>query len=215
MRFAPHKLPWASRRVIALLAVAGSLGVVTAVVLASNLTRSGGPVACSYSGMPRGADPLPGGRRATVAGAQSAAGFPVLVPHDLALSPAHATHVWVSNQAVAFSYARGKITITMTPAAYADPLTWFHTFIAENHYVAAAIGQVNGQPALVITPDTDSCGGNPAWVEFDHGGVDIDLSSHDYGTTTLLAVADSMRPDIPWRPAHLPARQIAAPRHLA
>jgi hypothetical protein len=206
MRFAPRRLARAPRRVIALLAVAGSLGVVAVVVLASNLARSGGPVTCSQSGMRQGADPLPGGRRTTVAGAQSMAGFAVLVPHDPALSPAHPAQVWVSSQAVAFSYAQGKITITMTAAAYADPLTWFHTFIAENHYVAAAIGQVNSQPALVISPDTDSCGGNPAWVEFDHGGVDIDLSSHDYGTTTLLAVADSMRPDIPWRPAHLPVR---------
>jgi hypothetical protein len=206
MRFAPHKLRQAPRRVIALLAVIGSLGVVAVVVLASNLTRSSGPVLCSGPPpMRQGAGPLIGGRRTTVAGAQSAAGFPVLVPYDPAVSPARDTQTWVSNQAVAFSYARSKINITMTLASYPDPLTWFHTFIAENH-VAAAIGQVNSEPALVITPDTDECGGNPAWVEFDHNGVDIDLSSHDYGTTTLLAVADSMRQYIPWRPAHLPVR---------
>jgi hypothetical protein len=191
--------------VIALLAVIGSLGVVAAVVLASNLTRSSGPVACSQLAIRPGAGPLIGGRRTTVAAAQSAAGFPVLVPDDPAVSPVRETQTWVSNQAVAFSYARGKITITMTLAVYPDPLTWFHTFIAENH-AAAAIGQVNSQPALVITPDTDECGGNPAWVEFDHDGVDIDLSSHDYGTTTLLTVADSMRQDISWHPAHLPVR---------
>jgi hypothetical protein len=191
--------------VIVLLAVAGSLAVVAVAVLASNLTRSGGPVVCSQLAMRQGAGPLGGGTKTTVAGAQSAAGFPVLVPHDPTVSPARATQVWSASQAVAFSYAWGKITITMTRAAYPDPLTWFHTFIAENH-AAAAIGQVNSQPALVISPDTDECGGNPAWVEFDHDGVDIDLFSHDYGTATLLAVADTMRQDIPWRPTRLPVR---------
>lgn len=206
MRFAPCKILRAPRSMIAVLAIVGSLGVVAAVVLASNLTRSSGPVACSGPPPMRpGAGPLIADRRTTVAAAQSAAGFPVLVPYDPALSPARETQTWVSNQAVAFSYARGTITITMTLAAYADPLTWFHTLIAEIH-AAATIGQVNSEPALVIAPNTDECGGNPAWVEFDHDGVDIDLSSHDYGTTTLLAVADSMRQDIPWHPAHLPVR---------
>jgi hypothetical protein len=197
MRFAPHELLRGPRRGLALLAVLGSPGVVGVVVLASNLSRSGEAVACSYSAPMQGADPLPGGRRTTVTAAQSTVGFPVLVPHDPALSPARATQIWVSSQAAAFSYAWGKITITMTLATYPDALTWFHTFIAENHYVVAAIGQVNSQPALVITPGTDKCdGGNPAWVEFDHDGVNVDVFSHRYGTSTLLAVADSMRQDV-------------------
>ena len=51
----------------------------------------------------------------------------------------------------------------MAPAAYRNALHDFRKFIAQNH-VTAAIGRVQGQPALVITRHTDRCGSNPAWV---------------------------------------------------
>src|SRR6266568_6420320 len=46
------------------------------------------------------------------------------------------------------------------------------------------------QPALIIVPRTDGCGSNPAWVEFDRRGVDINVFSSRYGTDDLLSVAD-------------------------
>ena len=52
---------------------------------------------------------------------------------------------------------------------------------------------MHGQPALVISPRTDGCDSNPAWVEFKRNGIDIDIHSSSYGTDTLLAVADSLR----------------------
>jgi len=68
----------------------------------------------------------------------------------------------------------------------------FKAFIAENN-ATAAMGQVNGQPALVIEPNTDAPRSNPAWVEFNRNGIDINVVSSSYGTDTLLAVADSMQ----------------------
>jgi hypothetical protein len=201
MGFISRRIRRASRLGIALLAVAGSLAVLGASVLISHLTRSVASAICISAPPQEGADPLPDGTRTTVGHAQSVAGFPVLVPHGQASK----AQVWVTNYAVALSYGGGKITITMTIASYSDPLAWFKTFIAENH-VAAGIGQVNGQPALVISPDTSECGGNPAVVEFDYQGVDIEISSHAYGTATLLTVADSMRPAVPWHPTRLPPR---------
>jgi hypothetical protein len=94
---------------------------------------------------------------------------------------------------VALVFDNGKVEITMAPAQYRNPLRNFRAFIAENR-VTAAIGQVNGQPALVITPKTDATThSNPAYVEFDRNGIDINISSHTYGTGTLLAIASSMR----------------------
>jgi hypothetical protein len=52
---------------------------------------------------------------------------------------------------------------------------------------------VHRQPALVITPRTDSCGSNPAWVEFEHSGIDINIYSSGYGTGTLPSVANSLK----------------------
>jgi hypothetical protein len=57
---------------------------------------------------------------------------------------------------------------------------------------STSIGQVNGQPALVVEPDTDATGANPACVEFDLNGTDVSLYSSSYGTDTLLEIADSM-----------------------
>jgi len=60
--------------------------------------------------------------------------------------------------------------------------------------VTAAIGQVNGRPALVITPDTDARShSNSAVVIFNWNGVSVGIYSHTYGTDTLLAIAESMR----------------------
>jgi hypothetical protein len=59
--------------------------------------------------------------------------------------------------------------------------------------VTAAIGQVNGQPALVITPNTDaSTHSNPAVVIFNRNSVHVGIYSNTYGTDTLLAIAESM-----------------------
>lgn len=192
MRFTPRSSLRASRTAAGALAAAGSIGLAAMIVMAGIGARPTAQTACSHLAFPPGAGPLAGGVKTTLAGAQAAAGFPILVPDDPGLGRASAAQAWVSRQAVALVYARGKITITMAPATHPDALRWFRTFIAENH-AAAAIGQVNGQPALVITPGTDACGTNPAWVEFDHKGLDINISSSSDGTTALLAVAASMK----------------------
>ena len=136
--------------------------------------------------------------KVTVAGAQAKAGFPVPMPSNPAASRADLTQAWVSTHGrqVALVFDKGHVDITMAPAQYQSPLGNFHAFIAEKdkNKVTAAIGHVNGQPALVITPDTSAlCHCNPAYVEFDRNGIDINISSHTYGTGTLLAIANSMR----------------------
>ena len=90
--------------------------------------------------------------------------------------------------------------IMMAPGHYTNALSEFTRFIAQNH-VAASIGHVHGHPALVIIPHTDGCGSNPAWVELDRRGIDINVYSSSYPTDTLLAVAASLGQRNPWRPA--------------
>ena len=155
---------------------------------------SGGSTECSKGGGPRNGSPLGSSRTTTAPDAQATAGFPVLVPHVHAAHPANLTHAWVDDsRRVALVFAGGKVTITLARANYPDALTDFRRFIAQNH-AAAAIGHVYSHPALVISPHTDGCGTNPAWIEFDHRGIDINIYSTSYGTQTLLLVADSLAP---------------------
>jgi hypothetical protein len=168
--------------------------LIAAVVLVSGVMRSGGSRECSRLGGPRNGSQLGLGRATTIAGAQDAAGFSLLVPQVPAARPANLIHVWVDDRRhVALVFAAGKVTIMLARANYSDALADFRRFIVQNH-VAASIGHVHNRPALVISPRTDVCGSNPAWVEFDHGGIDINIYSTSYGTDTLLSVADSLVP---------------------
>ena len=176
----------------------GGLGLIVAVVLVSGAVRLGGTVTCSKAASRPGAGPLAGGKQTSVAEAQSIAGFPVLIPDVRAARRSNLSQTWVNSQRyVAMTFAHGNVTIMFAPAIYTNALRDFQRFIDQNH-VTAAIGYVHRQPALVITPGTDACGSNPAWVEFEHNGIDINIYSSGYGTGTLLSVADSLKQRIPW-----------------
>jgi hypothetical protein len=133
------------------------------------------------------------GQQVSVADAASVAGFDIPVPDTTVAGPGNLTATWAAadRRQVALVFDQGKVDVVMQPAVYKDPASEYNTFISENN-AKAAIGDVNGQPALVISPDTDSNQTNPAWVEFDLNGTDINIFSVGYTTDQLLAVADSM-----------------------
>ncbi len=127
--------------------------------------------------------------KTTVAGAQAAVGFPVPLPSTAAASRASLTQAWVNTHhgEVALVFDKGKVDITMTRLPYQSALRYFHAFVAEkkkNGAPNAAIGQVNGRPALVT--------GRGA-VNFWRNGILISIYSNTYGTDTLLAIAGSMQ----------------------
>jgi len=141
--------------------------------------------------------------KTTVAGAGAKAGYSVPVPSDPAASRANLTQAWVNGNTipseerqVALVFDNGKVQILMHRSTYQSALRYFRAFVAEKdlNRVTAALGQVNGRPALVITPDTDALThSNPATVNFWRNGILISIYSHTYGTDTLLAIASSMR----------------------
>ncbi len=193
-----------------LVVAAWAITAVLGLVIAGKVTGSGGPAS---TGSARHTSGLPGlgwngnlyplgppglAEKTTVAGARAAAGFPVLVPGDPAASRANLTQAWVStnNGEVALVFDRGKVDITMARVTYQRDLRYFHAFVAQKNKnrVTDAIGQVNGRPALVITPDTSAdCHCNPAVVDFNRNGIDVSIYSNTYGTGTLLAIANSMQ----------------------
>ncbi|MGH7868647.1 MAG: hypothetical protein ACREP9_13715, partial [Candidatus Dormibacteraceae bacterium] len=178
--------------VIASWAFTAALGMVTI----GMVTGGHGTPAGSSAGrlpLPNLDHPFINEQKATIAGARAAVSFPVLLPNAAPASQSNLTQVWVDHEQhqVALVYSRGKLTVMMWPATYTDPTREFRTFIAENH-ATAAIVRMNRQPALVIQPHTDTLHSNPAWVEFERNGIDINIVSSSYGTDALLAVADSM-----------------------
>ena len=101
-------------------------------------------------------------------------------------------HVWVNKQdEVALVFDGGKVTVMMWRAIYRDPVSFFKKSRAGIN-AKTAIVKVNGHPALVVTPHTDPVNPNPAWVEFDWSGIDVNIVSATYGTSALIAVAASM-----------------------
>lgn len=138
--------------------------------------------------------PLLVGQKTTITRARIAVGYPVPLPNSRAADRANLNQVWVNSELrdVGLVFGNGKITITFAPATYQNPEKKFETFIKENREGKTAIGQVHGQPALVITPRTDPYNPNSAWVEFYSHGIDINIVSQKYGTAILLAVANSM-----------------------
>lgn len=178
----------------AVVAAVGALGLVLAIVFASGVGQHDQTLVCSKLAPIPADEPPPGETATTLAGAQSTAGFAVLTPDARAASRSNLTLVWANKHNVSLTFAHGKVRITFTrPASYGNARKAFERFVAHNR-ASATIGRVHQHPALVITPDTDGCGSNPAWVEFERSGIDINIYSASYGTGTLLAIADSLKP---------------------
>lgn len=153
------------------------------------------PIGWNGNLSPLGPPGSPLAEKTTVAGAQAKAGYPVPVPSTAAASRANLTQVWVNGKPVprkerqvALVFDNGKVDILMHRTTYQSALRYFHAFVREkkkNNAPSAAIGQVNGRPALVT--------GRGA-VNFWRNGVLISIYSNTkaYGTHTLLAIAESM-----------------------
>jgi hypothetical protein len=154
----------------------------------SHMTSLAGTIA-----LPRNDQLLMDGRETTLADARTTVNYQILVPDIPEANHANLAQVWVNGQrSVALVFDGGKVTVTMAPAQYKDPTSNFEAFINSTR-VTAVMGQVHGQPALIISPRTDASRTNKAWVEFDHHGIDVNIFSSTYGTGTLLAIANSMR----------------------
>jgi hypothetical protein len=139
------------------------------------------------------AKPLMNGRRVSLASAPRLVGFSVPVPATSIASRADLTATWAvaNRRQVALVFDRGAVTIMMKRAGYRDPARQYRTYVIENH-VTAAVGRVHGQPVLVISRHTDRRHDNPAWVEFDVHGTDVNVTSARYSAAQLLRVARSM-----------------------
>lgn len=120
-------------------------------------------------------------------------GFSVPQPDARIARPSNLTTVWIQKQTrqVALVYSSGDVTVMMARAAYKDSRSEFSRFLRENH-AKGQLGSVNGNVALMIWPHSDAARSNPAWVEFDRHGVDVNVASATSQPDALLAVARSL-----------------------
>jgi len=125
--------------------------------------------------------------------ADAAVGFSVPQPDTRIARPGTLTAVWIvkATRQVALVYRGGTVTVMMARALYSDPRSEFSRFLRENH-AHARLGSVDGLVALVIWPRSDAKRSNPAWVEFDRHGIDINVVSATRPPRALLAVARSL-----------------------
>jgi hypothetical protein len=185
-------------------AASGAITAVAGLVIAGTLTGSGpapagpgpsggglaNPIGWNGKLYPLGPPGSGMAEKTTVAGAQAAAGYPVPLPSTAAASRANLTQVWVAphnGRQVALVFDKGKVDILMQPYTYQSALSYFHAFVAQkskNDAPNAAIGQVNGRPALVT--------GRGA-VNFWRNGILISIYADTYGSRQMLAIARSMR----------------------
>jgi hypothetical protein len=137
--------------------------------------------------------PLLAAQQVPPADASSAAGYNVPEATTTVAGPANLTSVYVNklSQQVALVYGNGDVTVVMSPAGYSDPTIEYTEYLSSNN-ATASLASVNGTPALVISPDTDIKQSNPAWVEFDLQGIDINVESATESTSTLLSVAQNL-----------------------
>jgi hypothetical protein len=206
-----RRLPRRARGFL-VVAAAWAITAVVGLVIAGTVTGSGpaghtggvrNPIGWNGNLYPLGPPGSGMAEKTTVAGAQAKVGYPVSVPSTATAGRASLTQAWVNGNTipreerqVALVFDNGKVQILMHRATYQSALRYFRAFVAEKdlNRVTAALGQVNGRPALVITPDTDALThSNPATVNFWQNGVLISIYSHTYETDTLLAIASSMR----------------------
>ncbi len=137
-------------------------------------------------------EPLVGAKKTTLAAAEVGADFVVPVPHSAVASTRNLSAVWLgSARRVALVFSGGEVSMELAPAAYRHPRQSFETFVSENT-ARASVQSLGGRPVLVIVPRTDPGRSNPAWVELDWNGVDVNIFSHHYGTRVLLRIAASL-----------------------
>lgn len=138
--------------------------------------------------------PLTNGTEVTLAEAQSGVDYQFGVPDTPAASSGNLTSVWLDSQSdnAAMVFNNGDVAVMLSRWSYPeDPASWFATIMQQND-ATTSLQTVDGNVALVITPNTDYYQSNPAWVEFDLGGVNVNIISLTEDTATLLGVADSL-----------------------
>jgi len=141
--------------------------------------------------------PIGGGRLVSLSTAEAEMGFALLMPASDLASRSNLVEVWSepSEQEVGLVFeSEGKrLIIDLYPAYLEDPKANYQAEIDLN-LADQRLTEILGQPAIVTEPYTDVPKTNPAWLQFDLNGVDVNLFSYGFSTEDLIEVAQTLEP---------------------
>lgn len=142
---------------------------------------------------PPGSGPLAFGVKTTLADARAGVQYDLPLPDSELANTTTLSGIWLDEkgQAVALVYDGDQLTVMMWPWQYDDPAALFLQRVQASS-AKETVSAVNGCPALVIEPNTDVDGKNPAWIEFVCNGIDVNVESSTYTLDQLMDVASSI-----------------------
>lgn len=148
----------------------------------------------------QGSGPFPIGQESTLEKAADIVPFDIYMPASKELNQSTLTRVWVTTfestetpqkLALEFGTSGGTVVIIEQLKEFGSPQQQFGRFV-EDGISSASVETIRDAPALVIQPDTDSDGENPAYVEVVRSDVDINIYSDHVLPQPLIEAAASM-----------------------
>lgn len=141
--------------------------------------------------------PIGGGRIVDLPTAQAEMKFDLLIPDSDVASRSSLTEVWSEPEeqevGLVFQSGENRLVVDLYPAYLEDPKANYQAEI-DLHIAEQSLTEVLGQPAIMTEPYTDVPKTNPAWLQFDLDGVDVNLFSFEYSTAELVDVATTLLP---------------------
>jgi hypothetical protein len=164
-------------------------------LVAGNLA-SPAPVFCSHAATRPDAGPIGGGHRTTLREAQRAVSFTLLTHFGGANPTVPPSETWIDEESgiVANVYGDEGITMFMRAGQYTDLQAGLADLLPAISADAAVRKAVEGHWALLIDPDTDACGGNPAALETELYGTNVSLYTDMGSVDKLVAFANTLLP---------------------
>jgi hypothetical protein len=185
--------------VAAVVAVAASAPLVGVFALVGHSHRSNPGMVAGLPG-PTVAQPLPSGKRVSLAAASAAIGPALVVPDTSVLASSDTGPVWLFSNLdsviAAVTFPRQGVFVEYSwPAAYSDPQAGYRSLVQDNGPNFHLI-DLNGDPALAIDQNSDDTGQNFGVVAFTAGSTEVAVYGHD-DQSTLASMAASILDRMP------------------
>jgi hypothetical protein len=177
-------------------------GVVAALIVQALLpgAKNDGSMNSGGFTLKQNGGPFPIGQQSTLEKAAAIVPFDIYMPATKELNDSTLTRVWVTafesaetpqKLALEFTTSMGTVVIIEQLKEFGNPQQQCAKFV-EDGIASASVETIANAPGLVIQPDTDSDGENPAYVETVQAGVDINIYSDEVLSQLLIDAAASM-----------------------
>lgn len=137
------------------------------------------------------ADPLDGGMAVSLEEARRRTPYEIPLPAHSAANSENLRQVFISPAAHVAQVFQTDILIILQRPDFADPAAEFAGLVASGS-VNGRVETIQGEPALVIDPDSDSVRANPASIQFVWRGISVTLYADHLTAEQLKEVAETV-----------------------